>query len=94
MTGEMTALTILYVVYTFGILIVGMILGAFFMAVHIGKALDKAYSNATRKLLASPPLSGDEWKNKDSIIDIPETEDEKWLRRRLDKEDDKNKDKK
>lgn len=94
MTSEIVALTILYAAYTFGILIVGMLLGAFLMAAHIGKALDKACSDATRKLRASPPLSGDEWKGEDSITDIPETEDEKWLRDRLDGESDKNKDRK
>ncbi len=95
MTGiEMTSI-LMYIVYTGAVFIVGLFLGALCMSAYFSRKMREISDTIARQLLAPPPLpEGDEWKrlqNRDTIDKL--NEDEKWLRRRLDKDKDNNNEK-
>lgn len=92
MTGIEISSILLYIVYTGVIFLVGMLVGAMFTAAHFARQMNRAHDEIARKLLAPPISEGDEWKrlqNRDTIDKL--NEEEKWLRRRLDKDDNKEK---
>ena len=95
MTGIEMSSILLYIVYTGAVFIVGLFLGALCMSAYLSRKMREISDTIARQLLAPPSASeGDEWKrlqNRDTIDKL--NEDEKWLRRRLDRDKDDNKDK-
>jgi len=79
--GEMASIGILFTVYTFAMLIIGMVFGALFMASYITRQVERAQDEMVRKLFAPPKIvpDGEDWKQK--------SEDDKWLRDQIDGKD-------
>jgi hypothetical protein len=88
MTGaELITMSIIYIVYTLSVFLVGVFFGAVFTVAHVHNRFNKIHDEMARKLLAPPPITkGDEWKDKSK-------EDEQWLRDQLDGNDNKDKEK-
>ena len=88
MTGAELLTWVLFLVSHSVALFIGMVIGAVFMAAYITNGLKKmhgAIEDKIRKITEEPT---EDWKKGQQ----KETEEEKWLRRQLDGEDNKEKD--
>ncbi len=81
---------LLYIVYTLFVFALGVFIGALCISAYFSRKMHEISDEMARRLLAPPPFGeGDEWKKKKQNKDTRDklNEDEKWLRRRLDKDD-------